>query len=101
MLGLAQVHPFILNSLINSLNYIQQLLMHVGPILSATLFIVAGILYSIGQLLPPDKKAQFHTTSINIIIGAIIVAVLSVMSNTLAVAATHLLSNLTVGNSSA
>jgi len=70
--------------------------MHIGPMLSAVLFIVAGIFYALGQMLPPDKKANFHTASINIIIGAVIVAVLSVASNGLAIASTHLLSNLTI-----
>jgi hypothetical protein len=89
---------FLFDSLLGTLTNIQNLLMHVGPTLSAVLFIVAGIMYSIGQLLTPDKKAQFHTTSINIIIGAIVVAVLSVASGTLAVASAHLLSNLTISN---
>jgi len=82
--------------IIGTLNYIQALLMHIGPMLSAVLFIVAGIFYALGQMLPPDKKANFHTASINIIIGAVIVAVLSVASNGLAIASTHLLSNLTI-----
>jgi hypothetical protein len=82
--------------IIGTLNYIQTLLMHIGPMLSAVLFIVAGIFYALGQMLPPDKKANFHTASINIIIGAVIVAVLSVASNGLAIASTHLLSNLTI-----
>ncbi|MGC8662486.1 MAG: hypothetical protein ACP5RT_01730 [Candidatus Micrarchaeia archaeon] len=80
--------------IIMTLSYIQQLLMHIGPMLSALLFIVAGIFYSIGQVLPPDKRANFHTASINIIIGAIVVAVLSVASNSLALASTHLLVNI-------
>ncbi|MGC8586820.1 MAG: hypothetical protein ACP5K9_00830 [Candidatus Micrarchaeia archaeon] len=82
--------------IIGTLNYVQALLMHIGPMLSAVLFIVAGIFYALGQMLPPDKKANFHTASINIIIGAVIVAVLSVASNGLAIASTHLLSNLTI-----
>ncbi len=91
----------LLNSLIGSLTSIQQLLMQVGPILSGLLFIIAGIFYAVGQLLPPDKKANFHTTSINIIIGAVIVAVLSVTSNTLSIASTHLFTNLTIANTTA
>ncbi len=87
------------NSLAGTLGSIQQILMQIGPILSGILFILAGIFYAVGQLMTPEKKAAFHTTSINIIIGAIIVAVLSVTSNTLALASTHLLSNLTIINS--
>ncbi|MEM0124424.1 MAG: hypothetical protein QXF41_02695 [Candidatus Micrarchaeaceae archaeon] len=82
--------------LMTTLSYVQQLLMHIGPMLSAVLFIVAGIFYAVGQLLPPDKRANFHTTSINIIIGAVVVAVLSVASSGLAVASTHLLSNISI-----
>lgn len=86
------------SGIISTLSYIQQLLMEIGPLLSAVLFIVAGIFYAVGQLLPPEKKAIFHTTAINVIIGAIIVAVLSVTSNSLALASTHLLTNLTANS---
>ena len=79
--------------IVGTISYIQQVLMHIGPALSATLFITAGIFYAIGQLLPPDKRANFHTTSINIIIGAVTIAVLSVASGGLAVASSHLLAN--------
>jgi hypothetical protein len=47
-------------------------------------------------MLPPDKKAQFHTTAVNIIIGAVVVGALSVASTSLVTASTHLLSNLSV-----
>jgi hypothetical protein len=80
--------------IIGTLNYVQQLLMHIGPMLSAVLFIIAGVFYAVGQLLPPDKRANFHTASINIIIGAIVVAVLAVTSNSLALASTQLLTNM-------
>ena len=82
------------------IGYIKALLSQVGPALSATLFIVAGIFYAVGQMLPPDKKANFHTTSINIIIGAIVVAILSVASTALASASSHLLTNMTIANMS-
>jgi hypothetical protein len=72
--------------------------MQVGPALSAVLFVVAGIFYAIGQMLPPEKKANFHTAAVNIIIGAIVVGVLSVASTSLAVASTHLIGNLTAIN---
>lgn len=75
------------------------ILSQVGPALSAVLFVIAGIFYAIGQLLPPDKKANFHTTAINIIIGAIVVGVLSVAATSLAIASTHLIGNLTVNSS--
>jgi hypothetical protein len=80
------------------LTQIQLILAQIGPALSAVLFIVAGVFYAIGQMLPPDKKAQFHTTAVNIIIGAIVVGALSVASTSLATASTHILSNLTVSN---
>ncbi len=81
--------------LVAQVNEIQSVLMQVGPALSAMLFVLAGIFYAIGQMLPPDKKANFHTTAVNIIIGAIVVGVLSVASTSLAVASTHLLGNAT------
>lgn len=84
--------------IIGTLSYVQTLLMHVGPLLSALLFIIAGIFYALGQLFPSYQRASFHTTAIDIIIGAIIVAVLSFASNGFALASTHLLSNLTVTN---
>ena len=84
--------------IIGTLTYIQTLLMHIGPLLSALLFIIAGIFYAIGQLFPSYQRASFHTTAIDIIIGAIIVAVLSVASNGFALASTHLLTNITISN---
>lgn len=77
-----------------ALGHIQSILESVGPALSEVLFILAGIFYALGQMLPPDKKAQFHTTSVNIIIGAIVVGALSVASTSLVAASTHLLTNM-------
>lgn len=89
--------PLILNSntigIVSELTYIKSVLSQVGPILGAVLFIVAGIFYAVGQVMPPDKRANFHTASINIIIGAIIISILSVASTSLAVASSHLLAN--------
>ncbi len=87
--------------ILTQLDYIKSILTQVGPALSAVLFVIAGIFYAIGQMLPPDKKANFHTTAVNIIIGAVVVGVLSVASTSLAVASTHLLSNLTSGSANA
>lgn len=78
------------------ISYVKDVLSQAGPALSAVLFVLAGIFYAIGQILPPDKKANFHTTAINIMIGATVVGVLSVASTGLATASTHLLSNVTV-----
>jgi len=80
---------------IGTLNSVQQLLMQVGPILSALLFVLGGIFYAVGQLFPSYKRASLHTMAIDIIIGAIVVAVLSVASTNLAIASTHLLANFT------
>ena len=89
--------PMLLNSstigIVSELTYIKSVLSQVGPILSAVLFIVAGVFYAVGQVMPPDKRANFHTASINIIIGAIIISLLSVASTSLAVASSHLLAN--------
>ncbi|HVA82637.1 MAG TPA: hypothetical protein VNF06_00540 [Candidatus Aquilonibacter sp.] len=100
LLGVGEVHAssFFALDIVGTLSFLQQILSQIGPMLSAVLFIVAGIFYAVGQLLPPDKKANFHTTSINIIIGAIMVAVLSVASNGLALASTHLIGNLTTNS---
>lgn len=81
--------------IIGELAYVKNILSQVGPALSAMLFVVAGIFYAVGQMLPPDKRANFHTTAINIIIGAVVVGVLSFASSSLAIASTHLLSNVT------
>lgn len=85
--------------IVAELSNIQLILTQVGPALSAVLFIVAGIFYALGQMLPPEKKANFHTAAVNIIIGAIVVGVLSVASTSLALASTHLLVNSTSINS--
>ncbi len=84
--------------IITTLSYIQNLLAHLGPMLSAILFIIAGMFYAIGQLLPATKRAAFHATTVDILMGAIIVAVLSVASNGLAVASTQLLTNVTANS---
>lgn len=84
--------------IISTLNYIQSLLMHVGPLLSAVLFIIAGIFYALGQLFPSHQRATFQATAVDLIIGAIIVATLSVTSTGFAVASTHLLTNLTTNS---
>lgn len=81
--------------LVSNIDNIQSLLTQIGPALSAMLFVLAGIFYAIGQMLPPDKKANFHTTAVNIIIGAVVVGVLSFASTSLAIASTHLLGNYT------
>ena len=86
------------SSIVAELSSIQATLMQVGPALSAVLFVLAGIFYAIGQMLPPEKKASFHTAAVNIIIGAIVVGVLSVASTSLAIASTHLLGNLTMNS---
>ncbi len=80
--------------IVSQLNGIKGLLSDIGPILSGVLFIIAGIFYALGQIMPPDKRANFHTAAINIIIGAIVLSVLSVASSSLALASTHLLANL-------
>lgn len=81
--------------IMGTLSGVQGLLMQIGPMLSAVLFVLGGIFYAIGQLFPSYKRASLHTMAIDIIIGAIVVAVLSVASTNLAIAATHLLSNAT------
>jgi hypothetical protein len=83
--------------IVSQLNGIKALLSDIGPILSGVLFIIAGIFYALGQIMPPDKRANFHTAAINIIIGAIVVSVLSFASSSLALASTHLLANLSSG----
>ncbi len=86
------------SQLVTELDSIKLVLMQIGPALSAVLFVLAGIFYAVGQMLPPDKKANFHTAAINIIIGAIVVGALSVASTSLAIASTQLLSNFTTMN---
>lgn len=84
--------------ILSDLNYAKTVLGQLGPALSAMLFILAGIFYAVGQMLPPDKKANFHTVAINIIIGAIVVAALSFAATSLATASTHALGNFTIAN---
>jgi hypothetical protein len=87
--------------IVSTLDSVRSVLAQVGPALSAVLFILAGIFYAIGQMLPPDKKANFHTAAVNIVIGAIVVAVLSTAATTLAGFSTHLLGNFTQINATA
>jgi hypothetical protein len=85
--------------IVTELANIKNILGQVGPILSAVMFIIAGVFYALGQIMPPDKKANFHSTAVNIIIGAIVVGVLSVAATSFATASTHLLSNMTLNSS--
>ena len=85
--------------LVSDLDQVKAVLSQLGPAMSAMLFIIAGIFYAVGQMMPPDKKAHFQAAAINIIIGAIVVGVLSVASTSLALASTHLLVNSTSVNS--
>ena len=87
------------SSIVTQINAVRLVLAQVGPALSAVLFVLAGIFYALGQMLPPDKKANFHTAAVNIIIGAVVVGALSVASTSLAVASTHLIGNLTANSS--
>ncbi|HVC58222.1 MAG TPA: hypothetical protein VND15_01975 [Candidatus Acidoferrales bacterium] len=84
---------------LQELDSVKSILSQIGPALSGILFVLAGIFYAIGQILPPDKKANFHTASVNIIIGAVVVGALSVASTSLAIASTHVLGNFTAANS--
>lgn len=77
--------------LVSQIDNIKLILTQLGPALSAMLFVLAGVFYALGQMLPPEKKANFHTAAINIIIGAIVVGALSFASASLAVASTQLL----------
>ncbi|MGC8628953.1 MAG: hypothetical protein ACP5T4_01960 [Candidatus Micrarchaeia archaeon] len=81
--------------IISTLNGIQALLAHIGPLLSGIMFIISGIFFAIAQLFPAYKRASMHSTASDILVGAIIVAVLSVASNGLALASAKLLVNTT------
>jgi len=85
--------PVLSFDIIATLTSVQNLLAHIGPLLSAVLFITAGIFFALGQLFPTYKRASLHATASDILVGAIVVAVLSVASNGLALASTHLLVN--------
>ena len=84
--------------ILSDLDQVKTVLSQLGPALSAMLFIVAGIFYAIGQMLPPDKKAHFQSAAINIIIGAVVVGALSFASSSLALSSTHLFTNFTATN---
>lgn len=81
--------------ILTTLDNIEAILETIGPILSAVLFTIAGIFYALGQLFPSYKRASLHTMSIDLIIGAIIVAALSLAANGFAIASSHLLANAT------
>jgi hypothetical protein len=86
--------------IMNELSGIKGILSQIGPILSAMLFVLAGIFYALGQMLPPDRRANFHTTATNMVIGGVVVGVLSVSATSLALAATHLFSNSLINSTS-
>ena len=81
--------------IISTLSGVQALMMHIGPLLSAILFTLSGLLYAVGQLFPSHQRANFHTIASDMIMGAVVVGVLSVAANGFAIASTHLLSNST------
>ena len=67
----------------------------IATALAVALFILAGIFYAIGQIMPPDKKATYHTTCVNILIGAVVLSALSFAATGLANTSAHLLVNAT------
>jgi hypothetical protein len=83
---------------LSDLDQVKAVLSQLGPAMSAMLFIIAGIFYAIGQMLPPDKKAHFQAAAINIIIGAVVVGALSFASTSLALSSTQILTNFTAVN---
>lgn len=85
--------------LVSDLDQVKAVLSQLGPAMSAMLFIIAGIFYAVGQMMPPDKKAHFQAAAINIIIGAIVVGALSFASTSLALSSTQILTNFTAVNS--
>ena len=95
--ALSVVQQAYLLNILSTLSSIKLVLSQIGPILSAIMFVIAGIFYAVGQMLPYDKKASFHSTAINIIVGAVIVGALSAASTSLSIASAHLLSN-SIGN---
>ena len=98
LIGLADGAPAGVLQIVTELGTVKGILSQVGPLLSGVLFVVAGVFYAVGQMMPPDKRANFHTTAINMIIGAVVVGVLSFASTSLANASTHLLSNVTANS---
>ena len=98
LVGKVSANGFVALDIISTLNFVQNVLSHIGPIISAILFIIAGLFYAIGQLFPSHQRASFQTTATDMIIGAIIVAALSIASNSFALASTHLLANVSLTN---
>ncbi len=89
---------FVSLQITTQLSGIQVLLTQIGPDLAAALFILAGIFYAIGQIMPPEKKATFHTTAVNLIMGAVVLAALTFAATGLSQASAHLLTNATTNS---
>lgn len=74
------------------LRSLQQTLTEIGPILSAIMFIVAGIIYAFGQLQPAEARGKYQAWAMGLIVGGFVVGALSIAAPALAGIAGGLLS---------
>ncbi len=60
-----------------TLDGIRGLLETIAPTLSIILIILAGIVYGLAQMQPPEARGKWQNTAIGLFIGGIIIAAIS------------------------
>lgn len=70
-------------------------IIEIGPLLGSILFATAGIIYALAQFMPFDKKAKMITVAVNLVIGAVVVIVLTIGSDSLTSFAKQIVMNAT------
>lgn len=59
-------------------------LTEIGPILSAIMFVIAGIIYAFGQLQPAESRGRYQAWAMGLIVGGFVVGALSLGADLLA-----------------
>ena len=69
---------------VSFLRSLQTTLQEIGPILSAILFVVAGIIYAFGQLQPAEGRGRYQSWAMGLVVGGFVVGALSFAAPALA-----------------
>lgn len=60
-----------------TLDGIRATLEAIAPTLSIILIIMAGIVYGLAQMQPPDTRGKWQTTAMGLLVGGIIIAAIA------------------------
>lgn len=60
-----------------TLDSIRGVLESIAPMLSIILIILAGIVYGLAQMQPPDTRGKWQNTAVGLFVGGIIIAAIA------------------------